>query len=374
MTFRFIIFTLLLLPFQSHAHMTSMGQFRAEVKAPSKTIEVLVSISHRDLTTFLKVDKNKDKKIDKQEWSSATTKIIHYLVPRLVISNNALICPTTRQHLKRTSATKKGRVLFYQRIQCKHPLQTLVIENKILFEDQGGYRHYSRIKLKDKTNTTIFSNRYPSVTLQIAPKTEQSTDGAGKQEAPSTYIDLITRYLVEGFEHILGGLDHLVFVLCLLLAALSIRQLVYLITAFTLGHSVTLILCAIGVLKVPQEPIEALIALTIAYVAVENIVKPKNPSHHRPIITFVFGLIHGVGFSYNLQYNLQLGVFDRVSALFMFNLGIEIGQLLIVLLLFPVLYKWLEKTWYPTVVRIGSVLIFGLAAYWFVIRTIAIFR
>lgn len=149
----------------------------------------------------------------------------------------------------------------------------------------------------------------------------------------------LLRFLVQGFEHILGGADHLLFLLCLVVPfRRELRSLVLIVTAFTVGHSITLVASAYGL--APQSLwfpplVETLIAASIFYMAVENVVAPQRGS--RWAVACAFGLVHGFGFSFALQSTLQFAGDNVLTSLLAFNVGIELGQLLVLLLLVPVL-------------------------------------
>jgi hypothetical protein len=147
------------------------------------------------------------------------------------------------------------------------------------------------------------------------------------------------RFLVQGFEHILGGADHLLFLLTLVVPfRRQLRKLIFIVTAFTAGHSVTLIASAYGLapsaLWFPPL-VETLIALSIFYMCVENVVC-ANPRTRWPL-AFGFGLVHGFGFSFALQNTLQFAGDHVLTSLLSFNVGIELGQLLVLLLVVPAL-------------------------------------
>lgn len=180
-------------------------------------------------------------------------------------------------------------------------------------------------------------------------------------------------YLALGAEHILLGIDHLLFVLALLIVVSGWRKLVGTITAFTIAHSITLALAALGFVHVPGPPVEAIIALSIVFVAAE-IIRGRQGSPgltaRRPwIVAFTFGLLHGIGFAGALS-EIGLPQSSIPLALFTFNVGVELGQLLfvaIVLVLYaigrriqPVPPEW---AWRVPTYAIGSV-----AAYWMIDR------
>lgn len=146
-------------------------------------------------------------------------------------------------------------------------------------------------------------------------------------------FDVARTYTVLGIEHILLGIDHLLFVLSLLLLVKGSRRLLLTITAFTLAHSLTLALASIGILNVAVPPVEALIALSIVFVAREilNAQRGKPGFTHRYpwLIAFAFGLLHGLGFASALA-EVGLPPLSVTTALLFFNIGVEIGQLLFV--------------------------------------------
>jgi hypothetical protein len=146
-----------------------------------------------------------------------------------------------------------------------------------------------------------------------------------------------------GFDHILGGFDHLLFLLCLVIPIRRLRPLVTVVTAFTVAHSITLIASAYSLapnsLWFPPL-IETLIAASIVYMAIGNIVRPDV--EHRWLIAFGFGLVHGFGFSFALSETMQLAGDYLPTALFAFNVGVEIGQVLVLLALIPAVWLFLK--------------------------------
>src|SRR5262245_40497039 len=146
---------------------------------------------------------------------------------------------------------------------------------------------------------------------------------------------VVARYLMLGFEHILPkGVDHILFVLGLFLLSTKLRPLLLQVTAFTVAHTVTLALSMTNVLRLPSRPVETLIALSIAYVAIENTLTSELKPW-RPALVFLFGLLHGLGFAGVLR---ELGLPEGrfLSTLLAFNCGVELGQLVVLGLAFAV--------------------------------------
>ncbi len=171
-----------------------------------------------------------------------------------------------------------------------------------------------------------------------------------------------------GMSHIFSGFDHLAFLVALLLVGSSWKKVLGMVTAFTLAHSITLGVTALGLVVLSpawQRAVEAAIALSIIWVAIENLA--FGNTRHRPAITFGFGLIHGFGFAAALRgYGLGASV---PTALFGFNVGVELGQGCVVAVVYPLLH-WLRRT--PRVaeltIRAGSLAILMAGGYWLVDR------
>lgn len=187
-------------------------------------------------------------------------------------------------------------------------------------------------------------------------------------EAQSALTTLWT-YTVIGFEHILPkGLDHILFVLGLFFLSLQLRPLIIQVTAFTIAHSITLAMGILGIVTVPASIVEPLIALSIVYVAVENIFSPKM-TPWRPVVIILFGLLHGLGFASVLaEIGLPQGQF--ALSLIAFNIGVEIGQLTVIAPAFLAVGLWFgKKDWYRSIIAIpASAAIAAVGAWWSIER------
>ena len=170
-------------------------------------------------------------------------------------------------------------------------------------------------------------------------------------------------FFLLGVEHIATGYDHLLFLLALILCGGNLVQLLKIITAFTLAHSITLGAAALGLVHLPSALVEAVIALSIAYVAFENLF-PRFAISRRWTISFLFGLMHGFGFSSVLQ-EIGLPRDNLVLALLNFNLGVEAGQLVAVAMVVPLLIRLRKTRWESMVVQMLSalVLLVGLGLF-----------
>jgi hypothetical protein len=194
----------------------------------------------------------------------------------------------------------------------------------------------------------------------------------GQSLLPPSRGEVLRRYLALGFTHIVPkGLDHMLFVLGLFLLSPRIKPLLWQVSAFTLAHTLTLALSVYGVVSLPSRVVEPAIALSIVFVAVENVLA-RRLTPWRPAVVFLFGLLHGLGFAGVLT---QLGLprSQFVAALLSFNVGVEAGQLAVILLASLLLaLPFGRKSWYRARVEVpASLAIAAAAAVWFVQRLAA---
>jgi hydrogenase/urease accessory protein HupE len=182
---------------------------------------------------------------------------------------------------------------------------------------------------------------------------------------PPTFWDVVGEYLGAGFDHIIPkGMDHILFVLGLFLFSTRMRPLLWQVTMFTVAHSITLALAMAGVIELPARIVEPLIALSIAYVGIENLWH-RRLHNSRLVLVFAFGLLHGLGFASILA---EFGMPDDAfaTALIAFNVGVELGQLTVILAAYLAVGAWLgRKPYYrQLVVMPGSVMITVVGLYW----------
>ena len=225
------------------------------------------------------------------------------------------------------------------------------------------------------------SGTLTDVLVNIALLDGTSISALLRPETPYLTVDSKGRtnllgYLTLGVEHLLFGFDHILFVIGLMFFILKPGPLIKAITAFTIAHSITLGVAALEIVRLSQAPVEAVIALSILFLAVERLRRAEETitARHTWIVAFVFGLLHGFGFAGALA-DIGLPKANALWALFLFNLGVEIGQLMIVAAALMVvagvryarlsLPRWLINA---PLYGIGSI-----ASYWFVSRTVLIF-
>lgn len=213
----------------------------------------------------------------------------------------------------------------------------------------AGHQHLISVRLNGILHEEILDSR-----------TQQTTF----QGVKSTNFQTMWTFVRLGVEHIFTGYDHLAFLLGLLVATATLGSLIKIITSFTIAHSITLALATFNVVILPSRLTESLIALSIGYVAAENLFNFR--AMKRYYITFLFGLVHGFGFS-NVLREMDLPRSSLALSLFSFNAGVEIGQITFVILIFPLVQDLTSSGWkrLKPAVSIG---IACLAVYWFVQR------
>ncbi len=208
------------------------------------------------------------------------------------------------------------------------------------------------------------------VTFMLQPDKD-----AGVIPGKSTTISVIKTYTKLGIEHILFGIDHLLFVLALIMITMGRWKIIKTITAFTIAHSITLSLAALGYVTFPTAPVEAVIALSIVFLAIEIIKlingKQTLTSKKPWLVAFTFGLLHGFGFAGALS-NIGLPQQDIPFALAFFNVGVEIGQIAFVLVVLAII-KLLsfKKDWPVFIKKVPAYAIGSLASFWMIERVLA---
>jgi len=251
--------------------------------------------------------------------------------------------------LPATSATES--VTLVVDFACGGEARDLVIRDDLFDVLGADYHTLGRIDAAGHTTQFAFTPESRETRARL-------TEPAGARGTAS--------FLRLGIEHILSGWDHLLFLLGLLVRGGGWLALAKIITAFTLAHSVTLALAALDIVTLPDRLVEAVIALSIAFVAAENLFRRPIVSR-RWLVSFCFGLVHGFGFSSVLR-EVGLPARGLLLALFGFNAGVELGQALVVALALPAVALLRDTRWEPRVIRSASLAILLVGVVLFVER------
>lgn len=247
--------------------------------------------------------------------------------------------------------------------RCPGPVTELSVATRFADTFGTGHATFARATRGEDARQGLFDDATTRLQFSFA--------------SPEPWHAAAARYLVLGVEHIFTGADHVLFLLSLVLLGARLRRVIGVATAFTAAHSVTLTAAALGWVSPTSWVVESAIAASIAWVALENIAHARRPGpgeaeplalRLRWVLTFAFGLVHGFGFAGVLG-ELGLPAEHRLPALAAFNVGVEVGQVVILATVWPLLARAQRTDWYrPAAVRFASVGVLVVALYWFTDR------
>lgn len=324
-------------------------------------------IALRDLDYALGLDDNQDGAITWGELRAQHAEIAAYALARLALSADGEACTTAvLEHLVDDHSDGAYAVLRFS-AGCRTEPKVLSAHYRLFFDVDPQHRGLLRLEHAGQTRTAIFSAATPVQRFELA-----------ENDRLRQFID----YTAHGVWHIWIGFDHLLFLLSLLLPAVLIRvdggwtgaarfrdalwEVVKVVSAFTLAHSITLTLAALDVVQLPSRWVESAIAASVIVAALNNLIVMAGAS--RWLFAFAFGLIHGFGFASVLA-DLGLPQNALLLALVAFNLGVEAGQLAIVALFLPLAWgvrnQWIYRR---GVLAGGSLLVIATAGIWLVER------
>lgn len=325
-------------------------------------------IALRDLDVVAGLDSDRDNQLTWGELRSARARLETLLLSELNVTGDGAPCPLHVTDLQLNDRVDGRFAWFALAGECGQSPTTLGIDYRFLFDLDPTHRGILALTAGGASHSAVIGPDEPVRSFELA--------------APSIW-KAFRDYLKSGIWHIWIGYDHILFLLALLLPAVlsvsngkwtpqprlrpALWNVVRVVTAFTLAHSVTLTLAALGVLRLPGALVESAIALSVVLAALNNI-KPVV-ERARWAMAFGFGLIHGFGFASVLG-ELGLPQNAKLLALVAFNLGVEIGQLGIVAVAVPLAFCLRNTAFYRTGVRVvGSAIVAVLALWWFLQRS-----
>jgi HupE / UreJ protein len=258
--------------------------------------------------------------------------------------------PPSSREIRSSNTIADNVVLLDLLYTFVHPVTSLRITSTFDRIAQADHSHIIQIGEGNNTREAILNAAHPSVETILGEK---------------AFLETTWDFVKLGVEHIFTGYDHLAFLAGLLIMTTTLRALLKVVTSFTAAHSVTLALATFGLVSLPGRLIESLIALSIGYIAIENLT--GKTLVHRWKITFLFGLIHGFGFS-NVLKEMALSRRTLAIGLFSFNGGVELGQLGFVCVVFPIVLYLSASRWKPHFLFTSSAAIAALGFFWFIQR------
>jgi hypothetical protein len=329
-------------------------------------------IALRDLEHAIGLDRDGDGALTWGEVKAKHGDIAAYALARLELSSAGAACATApTQHLIDEHSDGAYAVLRFAG-DCAAAIEALDIRYSFLFDLDPMHRGLAQVQSGDLTQTSIFSPE---------ARTWHVRTGS------SNLTQQLAAYLREGVWHIWIGLDHILFLLCLLLPAARRQrhrfqepshrsapvwiEVVQVVTSFTVAHSITLSLAALGILSFPARLVESAIAASVVFAALNNI-RPMV-TRRLWLIAFGFGLVHGLGFASVLA-DLALPRDALLLALLGFNLGVEVGQLVLVGLFFGLVWalRRLDVIWPQWAAPLPACVIAIVAAIWFIERAFGV--
>jgi hypothetical protein len=325
---RAAVVALALLALERVAAAHTVGVSSGEYRLDGRVLYGEIGMAGRELARALPaVDANHDGEIAGTELDAAREMVTKLVVGGLTVKADGRDCPGT---LDRALASEgDGGVAFQVRFTCPESPGQLTLSMPMLTALSPGHRQMARLFRGGKPQMQVLDPGHATWTV------------AGDHRAGA--FGMAWSMLKLGVEHILTGADHLVFLLGLILVGGRFRSLLGVITAFTLAHSITLALAALSVFAPSPRLVEPAIALSIAYVGVENLFVKDASKRWR--ITFPFGLIHGFGFAGALR-EIALPRAQVPIALVSFNLGVEIGQLAVLSIALPLTLTARNAPWF----------------------------
>lgn len=345
------------------AHTTSDAFITLDVEGLSLSGQYDISL--QDLELLLNVDTNHDEKITWGELLAKESDVFRYLTQHLIIKNGNVHCEIQPIDLQVSDLNRGMFASVIFETSCTHvPLTSLTVEYSGMFEEDAKHRGLVSISHRDQADSYVLSGENRSFEYNLAAKSASTK---------------ITQFILEGINHIFYGIDHMLFLVALVLPAVyNIRQKKYIpkegfrdvifsalkvVTAFTAAHTLTLCLTSFALIDPPPSRlVESLVALTILLTSLNNL---------RPIVVynfwivgFLFGLVHGVGYASVLT-DLGLSGWSLAKPLIGFNLGVELAQLVILGLFLPPAFALRFTSFYYLVfLMAGSFVTAALASVW----------
>ncbi|MGG3467489.1 HupE/UreJ family protein [Neobacillus pocheonensis] len=371
----FFLLTFLTLPSNASAHAYSASY--TKITMDQKHTEIVFTLDTLSIIELLPaIDKNKNYVLEKSEINKNRHHLEELVTEGLTLDKDNKEQTAKVEEFKLVKKENKEYLSIYMSFPPFSPGETIVFNDGFYFNDTGanyinllsaswmGETSEAVLQGKERTWTILLTEVQQEQGQTTQPDTSQVQPDTAKpveKPAASSWFS----FFKLGMMHILTGYDHLLFLFALLLRKQTFKQYAAIVTSFTIAHSITLSLAVLGWITLPSRFVEATIAFSICYVAVENIFRKEI--RHRWSITFLFGLIHGLGFASILR-EMSIPKSHLAVALINFNLGIEAVQLTIVLLFLPLLSLLYKLKSTRKIVVYGSYAIVTLGAIWFVQR------
>ncbi|MBM7565960.1 HupE/UreJ family protein [Paenibacillus sacheonensis] len=368
----------------AEAHFSSTGF--SDITVKDKSLEYNLFLLEKELLEALPtIDQDGNGQISESELAGGDKVLDALIYDRLIVTGNSNVGTGIILAAKHTEKAKMPMIELDINYDFAEPVDRYMVQYNFYDGTNPDHRSFATIRMGQQSIVQIINSSNNILQMEgyhgaAAGVDSQAGDNSEQQASPlvtsSSWTSVLKEYTQMGMEHIWSGADHLLFLCGLILAArTSGWKMLKLISAFTVGHSITLVLSALDLASLSPLIVEPLIALSIVFVAFENMFRKRFPKleSKQIVVTALFGMIHGFGFAEILHGTMAGNI---ALPLFSFNLGVEIGQLAVLVIVVPVLWLILKlfttqsrQVWwtYGTSSLVG---IMGL--YWLVERVIAI--
>ena len=348
----------LLLPLQ-YAKGHDPGLSSLTIRQRTNGLEATLTLAVRDAAQIAELDEDHDGIVTQAEFAQTGSQLETVVARQIVIAVDGKVIKDTSIHSRLDENNNVEVLLNLDAVVFSN----LEIQSKLIASLPLGHRQY--LQIQNATGETVFERL-------LSAAADHATVDLPHTDASTVALEAVrsfTNFLCLGVKHILTGYDHLLFLIALLLVARGFFSSLGIITSFTIAHSITLAVATLQLVQIPSRIVEPLIAASIVFVGAENLLRGDIPKARR-IVPFGFGLIHGFGFASALrEAGIGSGTGGIVLPLFSFNLGVELGQIMVAAVALPIIWKLRENPmfitrWAPAC----SAAVVLLGSFWFVER------
>ena len=329
------------------------------IRQRTNSLEATLTLAVKDAAQLVELDEDHDGIVTQAEFARSRPQLEATVERQVVITAAEKVIKNKSVHSRLDENNNVEVLLNFDAVAFSN----LEIQSKLIASLPLGHRQY--LQIQNSTGQTLFERL-------LSATTDRATVQVPHTEASTVAIEAVrsfTNFLCLGVKHILTGYDHLLFLFGLLLVARGFFSSLGIITSFTIAHSITLAVATLHVVQIPSRIVEPLIAASIVFVGIENLLRGDIPTARR-MVAFGFGLIHGFGFASALrEAGIGSGTGGILLPLFSFNLGVELGQIMVAAVALPIIWKLRENPifiarWAPAC----SAAVVLLGSFWFVQR------
>ena len=347
-----------LLPLQ-YAKGHDPGLSSLTIRQRTSGLEATLTLAVRDAAQLAELDEDHDGIVTEAEFARSRPQLEAAVERQVVITAAGKVVKNKSVHSRLDENNNVEVFLNFDGVVFSN----LEIQSKLITSLPLGHRQY--LQVQNSTGQTLFERLLSATTDRATVQLPRTDTSTVTLEAARSFAN----FLCLGVKHILTGYDHLLFLFGLLLVARGFFSSLGIITSFTIAHSITLAVATLHLVQIPSRIVEPLIAASIVFVGIENLLRGDIPKARR-MVPFGFGLIHGFGFASALrEAGIGSGTGGIVLPLFSFNLGVELGQIMVAAAALPIIWKLRENPmfiarWAPAC----SAAVVLLGSFWFVQR------